>query len=479
MLFKNTVIYLIGRIIPSAINFALVALYTRMMAPAEYGKYAIVYASAIMGFNLGAMWLNMAAVRLYSKNEDKRPLLWALFVGFAAIMVLGLAFSLGLAFWYWNSETTILVALGFLLFAGMTWFELNLHLMQARLDAKSYTIQSVTRTAVGGFLGGMLAYFGWGAKGILIGMIVGLVLPSFRTSFNHWRDLRFDERHPKALREVLGYGIPLSMTFAAQSITDVTDRFLIQVMKGTAAVGLYAVGFDTAIRIILALSQPLAAASAPLAIARLESEGPEGARQQCAQNLIVLLLLTLPTCLGLVAVSPELVDVIVGPAYRAVAKEIMPIVSLTGILMVVRGNYLDHAFQLSMKPQRQIVSVSIVAVSNVILNVILIKDYGPVGAAYATFLAYAFGFLASFVLGRAVFRLPLVPGQVARIVTSAVVMLLVAKYLPAPGGPLAKLLVKTMAGGFVYILLITLFDVNGIRRHVLAFIQRGLLRGSR
>ena len=479
MLLKNSVIYLIGRIIPSAINFSLVALYTRLMGPDEYGKYASVVAAGIMGFNLGSMWLNMAALRLYAKNDDKKPLLWSLFVGFSAVIGIGIVVSAGIALWLGTVEQAVLVVLGFLLFAGTAWFELNLHLMQARLEAMSYVVQNIARTALGGLIGGLLAWAGWGAQGILIGTILGLVIPAIPMTIRQWRELEVRRRHPEAMREVLEYGIPLSMSFAVQSVVNVTDRFLVLAINGTTALGLYAVGYDLADRIIRALSQPLGAASLPLAIARLEKEGPEGAREQCKQNLVVLLLLALPACLGLIAITPDLVDIVVGAEYRESSKQIVPIIALTSIVMMLRGNYLDHAFHLGMQPRRQLVTSSIVAVTNFVFGFMLVHRYGAVGAAYGALLAYTLAFLISLFLGRKVFPLPLMPVEVLKITAAAVLMMLVARYLQVPGGELVNLLVKTASGAVVYIGLILLFDVNGMRRHLLKFGQRWQLKFSR
>lgn len=478
MLIRHSAIYLFGRIIPAIIAFGLVALYTRLLPPDAYGLYAFVTAGATLAFTLSSMWLCTAAIRLYGRSQTRPELLGSLVIGLlAALGLVGLVAG-GLAATLESARERQLVGLGFVLCAFMAWYELNADLLTARLRAGEYVLHGVLRAVIGGAVGASLAWFGWGAEGLLIGLIIGLAVPALIMTARQWGGLSLGPGHRVMLGEVLKFGVPLSLSYAIGSIVLVTDRFVISAVGGATLLGLYAVGFELADRIIKSLTTPIGTAALPLLIERFERDGVTGATAQAQQNLVILAGILFPATLGLIAVTPELVALVVGPLYREMSLAIVPLIALAALLSGLRSHYFDYAFHLGLKTTRHVVVVALIAVVNLILNLLLVPRMGAPGAAYATVAAYAVGLVASIAIGRKVFYLPIMPGTLAKIGVAALVMMGAVSFVPVPGA-VAGLAIKVVLGIAVYGALVVVLDIDQARERLGARLSTSTAKADR
>jgi O-antigen/teichoic acid export membrane protein len=470
MLLRQSAIYLAGRLIPAVIAFGLVALYTRLLGPEAYGTYAFVSATAALGVSLTATWLSVSAMRLYSRTEERRALLWALLVGFLAVLVLTALVTVALFFRLETGAQHVLLLLGVVLFVSTAWFELNGDILAARLEATRYLAWSLVRTALSGTVGASLAFAGWGAEGILLGLIAGVAVPGLFIGARLWRDLKLSPAQLPMLRKVLVFGVPLSLSYALGGIVFVTDRFIVTAMQGAAALGLYAVGFDLADRVVKALTQPLGTAALPLVISKLESEGVEAAREQASRNFVLLAGIIIPATAGLIAVTPEVVDIMVGAPYRAMSRAVVPLIAVAALLSGLRASYFDHAFQLGLKTGRHILVVSAMAVTNLAFGIYFARKLGAVGAAYGTLAAYALGLVASIFVGRTAFAMPFPARDLVKIVLATLVM--VAALAPIPDfGNFPSLSLKVILGAAIYLCMAVVLGIGDIRQRIAALPQ--------
>lgn len=467
MLLRQSAIYLIARLVPAVIALGLVALYTRLLEPEAYGAYTFVTATAALGVSLTATWLSVSAIRLYERTEARPALLWSLLVGFLAILGIAALVSVGLFFHLKTGAEHLLLLLGFVLFVFTAWFELNADILAARLEALRYLAWSLVRAALSGALGAGLAWAGWGAEGILLGLIAGLAVPGLFLGARLWRGVKLSPAHFPMLRKVLVFGVPLSVSYALGGIVFVTDRFIVTAMQGAAVLGLYAVGFDLADRVVKSLTQPLGTAALPLIVSKLEREGPEAAREQACRNFALLAGLAIPAAAGLIAVTPELVDILVGAPYRAMSRAVVPLIALASLLSGLRSNYFDHAFQLGLKTGHHVIVVGLMVVTNLALGILLVSRYGAIGAAYGTLSAYALGLLASILVGRTAFRMPIPAKDMAKIILATFAMLAALASLPQLAA-LPGLALKVSLGAGIYLTLAALLGIGDIRQRLAA-----------
>jgi len=124
--------------------------------------------------------------------------------------------------------------------------------------------------------------------------------------------------------------------------------------------------------------------------------------------------------------------------------------------------YFHQAFTLGQRTHFLLVAMTIPALANLILNLLLIPRMGLQGALVATVISYALGLAASAALGRRLMALPVPWITLAQAATASALMALAVSRIPAFGG-LAELIAKSAAGAAVYGLAAYALDAGGLR----------------
>lgn len=71
-IFRNTIYYSIGEILPRAISFIMLPIYTKYLSPSDYGILAYAHSIALLLYVLGALALNSYVIRYYFIHTEER-----------------------------------------------------------------------------------------------------------------------------------------------------------------------------------------------------------------------------------------------------------------------------------------------------------------------------------------------------------------------------------------------------------------------
>ena len=112
---------------------------------------------------------------------------------------------------------------------------------------------------------------------------------------------------------------------------------------GTGHAGQYIAGVDLVRQALIIPAVSASAAFVPLAVQILANRGREAVRAHLEECLEFLLAIALPACLGLAVVAPHVANVVLGPEFRSLAAEVMPIVSIAVIFQILSYQYLHTA----------------------------------------------------------------------------------------------------------------------------------------
>jgi O-antigen/teichoic acid export membrane protein len=463
MLLRHSFSYLLARGLPGIINLLAISLYTRLYAPQSYGQYALIMAGAGLGNVILFQWLRLGLLRfLAAWQEQKEIFLSTVLAGFVGLAIL--AGGLGLIVISFLTDPVLrgLIVLGVLLLWVEAFFELNQELARTQFSPRRYGFLAMTKAVVALVVVGCLGYLGWGAAGLVLGIMSGFLVPVVLVFRRNWGGARWDLVDRRIFRQLLTYGLPLTATFALGFVVAAFDRFFLGWMRDAAEAGLYAVGYDLAKQSIGMLMMTVNLAAYPLAVRALETQGVDAAQGQLRQNMTLLLTIALPSSAGMALLAPNISLVFLGPAFRSTAAELIPWIALAALLAGTKSYYLDLSFQLGRATVGQIWVALGAAVVNLILNFWLIPRHGALGAAWATLAAYATAFLLSWQLGRRIFPLPMPgreAGKLALATAGMALVLLPLRHLE--GAPF--LLLQVAAGGLVFGLLLVAFDILGAR----------------
>jgi O-antigen/teichoic acid export membrane protein len=471
-LLSHAAIYLLARGVPGVIAFLAIPLFSRLLAPAQYGRYALVVATVGLLNALLFQWTRLSLVRYlpaYSSDASrlKSTLLVSTFTPLLALGLIGGAFVLLPAARDWRT----LVGPCWLILAAQAMFELCCEHARAGIRPWHYMVLQLTRSITAVALGVGLVLLGMGWWGPLLGTGIGMTLGVGYAWRRDWAGVRWTIDRA-VLHRVLGYGIPLSLTVALTAVIGTSDRFLIALFRGEDAAGLYSVAFDFTSQTLTLLMMVVYMAVFPLAVRAWEQQGPQAAREQMRANAALLLAVGVPCVVGISLLAPGIARLFLGESFRAAAAQIMPLVALSALVAGIKAYHFDAAFQFVQRTLDQVWIVLVAAIINVALNLIAIPRWGINGSAAASALSFLIAMAMTAWIGRRRVALPFPAAAVGQVLLASAAMAAVLYPLRGFQSPLA-VIVQMSGGVVVYGLVLLSSDFLGLRGAILRKWTRG------
>jgi O-antigen/teichoic acid export membrane protein len=431
-LLRSVMAFAAGSGAAALVNFAALSIYTRLLVPASYGRYALVTASVAAMSAIVFQWLRASVRRFGVPGGEHEPAaLWSALMPFYLILWGGAA-AVAITLAVLHLFPLSLIGLGLALLLAQSSYELVADFAVANGSARTYGTMALGRALIALALGGGLAWAGFGERGVLLGIIAGGAIPAVLVGFGSWRG-RFCEpaRRADVRRLLLRYGLPFTMSIGLQFVLDSSDRFLLGHFAGTAAVGTYAAAYDLTQQSLSFLLMTVNLAAFPAAVRAFQAQGAAGAQGSLAHQATLLLAIGVPATVGLVLLSRPLSSVLFGADFRAAASQIMPVIAVGILLSGIRAYYFDLAFQLTGRTRILVGVVGVGALLNLVLNLWWIPRSGAMGAAWATAVTYLATLVISVVAGRSVMPMPTPWSQTLRIGVATGAMGLVVSLMPS------------------------------------------------
>lgn len=393
------------------VSFGTVTLLTRLLSPAEFGRYAIVIAS-LNFIHMGLFtWLEGAMARFH-ENADVKGKLPTHFKSLYlfALVVLAVVVPVSLILIYlipMDDRLRVLLAFGMVgtgiqLLHGIT---MEGHKAAHRIGRYS-GIQS-TEIILGFSLGVILIMITpLRELGPFIGIVIGaavavsIELPGM---IKRSRGGVFDK---VIIREYFNYGAPICFSLILAYALVNGDLFFIKYFINAEAVGGYSAGYNFANTLLAYIFVWISMAVMPVAITSLERKGKEEAIKVLLDYGNLLIVITMPVAVGIALVSKD-VGFILGEGVRADAVMVMPWIAIAALLNGFINLYIYQAYMLAKKLNVLAMLMIAPVLLNCALNVWLIPIYGLYGAVISTLCAYSLGVVLCIIGAKRVFVLPL------------------------------------------------------------------------
>lgn len=458
--------YLPANIIQGVVGFLAIFLFTRLLDPDEFGRYALAYSILTLAHVATFSWLEAAMARYWAAQKTPGDLAshFASLYRMAFLMIGLFVLLAGLFVWLAPLDWLFKFAIA----AGLAGCPVRClaKLAQERFRAegevgKSATIDIVT-TIAGLIIGVLAALMGAGGAAPLIGIGLAplIVLPFLLPGELRQAHTGLVDR--KRIRSYAAFGYPIAAGLALALVLASSDRFLLAAFLDEAAVGAYHAGYSIANRTLDVLFIWLGAAGQPALVMALERGGLERLKEAAREQASTFLLIGIPATAGVALVARPLAEVLIGPELREAAAAITPWIALSAFFYGMTAYYFGQAFTLGQKTKLLLVTMTIPAVINVILNIILIPRYGVMGAAWATAASFAISMVAARILGGRIMPLPIPWEALARCLVATLFMAIAVWFLPPIGG-LAELILDAGTGGLVYAIAALTLNAAGVR----------------
>lgn len=460
MLLRHGFQYLLARGLPGVLNFLAIAVYTRLLNPEQYGAYTLTIATVSAVDALLLHWLRLALLRFLPKEQQTHAATLTTILRLYLIISIGISALAVLVGWLIIDDafTRQLAILGAGLFVVQGAFELTVERERSELSPKRYGMYAGLKSVIALAGGAALAAMGWGAVGLLVGLIAALLVPVVALGgAKRWFEAAAAKYDPALSRQIAIYGLPLAASSVLAFLINASDRFMLAAYIDTAAAGQYAVGYDLAQFTLGLILSIVNLAAYPLVLTAFEKEGEESARNMLRFTLQLMLLVGLPATVGLAALASNVATVLVGSDFSTAAAQIIPGIAVAALLAGLKAFYFDLSFQLKGRTISQVWVLLATAVLNIGLNVWLIPVAGILGAVYATVLANIVAILLSWLLGRDAVRLPLPDKSMLPTFVATGAMLAVLLFIRHWVGPI-QLIAQVLIGVMVYFIALLALD---------------------
>lgn len=179
----------------------------------------------------------------------------------------------------------------------------------------------------------------------------------------------------------LCYNLPLIPHYLSQQVLNQSDRIMISYLKGNSDAGLYTLAYQVA-TVIQLVTNAVHVSFMPWCFQCLKNGESNDIKNRSLQIEILVGIL----CLTFSLFAPEFIMILGGQSYYS-AVYIIPPISMSIVFLTMYSFFANIEFYFEKTKIVMFASV-IVAIANVVLNLLFIPMYGFVAAGYTTLLCY-------------------------------------------------------------------------------------------
>lgn len=410
MLIGQIARYIPGSVIPAVVGALFAVIFTRLLTAGEFGRYSLAVSSAVLVSNLTSQWLVQGANRYLpgrggsvAATRLKGGVALGVVGILAALTVLGLGLAAADVAGVLQGWESVVWA-GFALAVATALFNILGGVMQAQMQATRYSRYQVV-AIVGRLALAVLLVYGVSASASSLLWAAGVGhlamlpfmwrdagIPSYRSVRRRWRRLA------AVCGRLARYGVPMVGWIVAATLLDAGDRYIIQLTRGAAEVGIYAANYNLVTSGVGLAAMPVLLAAHPFLMRAWQQGDPREAARWLG-TIVEWFLVAGAVLVGMVALFAEdAVMLLLGDAFYP-GYRIVPIV-LAGQLIWQAGLYAHKPLEFVGKTRTMLGLSACTAVLNLALNLAFVPRFGYLGAAYTTVVSYLAYTLVAAWLGR-------------------------------------------------------------------------------
>lgn len=400
---KASGIFMIGRALSALLTIASVAIFSRLLAPTDYGTYTLAITTSALFNALFCTWVTQSVFRLYSETDLVRLQSTGLFALLMSGMV-SVAGALAAILISGRVVTGELTAGLLMVFTGYSVYEYCNILMSLRRQPQLFVQLQLARLILTLVLplGAFLLFRRFDHFMLALGLAywLPLVLPRFL----FWASgASLGQVDRSLLGAMARYGLPLSFSILLVQLGSSLDRYMLGAQRGVDVVAGYAAGADLALFSIGMMASSLSQAYYPQLL-QFHSEGRDDEQRQLyGQYMLLFVGLLLPAAVGLHFVADDLAILITGNAIRDDAGQSLGLFAATAFFINFKSFIIDPRFQIAKRLRLPILNATVIVGLLVVGCFLLIPAYGARGAAWAALIAASAGCVLALLLST---RLP-------------------------------------------------------------------------
>jgi O-antigen/teichoic acid export membrane protein len=449
-------------------NIILLPILTRNLAIADYGAFALILITLNILPPLAALGLHNSLIRFGAAAKGKRDVQELFYsMGFivlaTSLLISGLFLLLTpqiATSLFQNNLAAALLLVPNILIACLIFFAWQYFVTFQQI--KRYTwlnlFNAYLETA-------LVAYFvlaGYGLEGAVIALLVEQLVVFLIMMYLIVAEIGFATPKFMHVRQYLNYGLPLIPGSLSGWIVNSSDRYLIALFLGTAAVGYYSPGY-TAGTTIGMVAAPLSTLLPAVLSKHYDENNLVDIRTILTYSLKYYIGIALPCVFALSVLSKPILLLLTTQQIATNGYLVIPFVA-AGTMLI--GAYSVLVTIIALKKKTAVIGTiwMLSAALNLGLNLVLIPYLGLVGAALTTFLAFLLAFVLTTIYSFRYFKFDVNGGFIAKSTSGSIIIALFL-FLWNPAGLLNIVLAIALAAAIYLSILLALrgFTIREIK----------------
>jgi O-antigen/teichoic acid export membrane protein len=301
-------------------------------------------------------------------------------------------------------------------------------------------------------------FIDYDALSVFYSIVISDIIFSLLLSIYWFNSFEWNSFDPAIMKKMILYGMPLMIVEFMQVSHAFIDRFIIEYFLNLESVAAYSAPYSIADIISNLIFGALATALVPIYM-ELWNKGRKAETEAFLTDVSNYFLLFLPIIItGTYVVSIPLMSILASDSY-AESAYILP-VALLGIAIFSSTFIYSAGLKFKYSQVRIILYVFESLVINIVLNILLVKDYGILASAISTVISYFWMSFRYFMASKKVLEIKFNVGYFFKGVAVSVFMYLILMEISSTDNNILDVLYLSLIGIFVSSIFLFLIDGN-------------------
>ncbi|AKB15909.1 Membrane protein involved in the export of O-antigen and teichoic acid [Methanosarcina thermophila] len=467
----------IVQILTSLGTFFLLPIITKTLGTYYYGLWAQINITVSLISPLALMGLSMGFVRFLSSETDTKKIREAVYSILFFVTVSGLLASLLLytfakplaTFGFNDPNAAYFIQAGsFLILVGVIE-SISLFYFRVFRQIQKFSYFTLFETFGKLLFILILLKLGYGLLGVIAATLLvqgSIFLISFLIIISQ---IGFVIPRFTYIKEYLQFSLPLTPTALIRWITESSDRYLVTYFLGLRSVGVYSAACSIGNLIQLFVS-PLQLILFPELSKLFDENKMDEIRIYMSHSLRYFLLISIPAVFGLAALAKPLLGILTTEDFLS-GWFVIPIIAFSGLMAGVFQIFVNTMYLIKRTKIATYINI-VAAISNVLINILLIPSIGIAGASLSTLFSYFLMAVLCMHLSLKHFKFDFYFNDIAKSILSSVAMYLFVSHFTISS--ILELFEITCMGVLIY--LVAMLLVGGFSDYELSLIRRYLFR---
>jgi len=378
---------------------------TKTLGASGYGVLAQILITISLLIQFLTLGLGASLVR-FLPSKNNKEIVQGINTILITILFSGIIFSILLFFssvffanvFIKDSSATPAIQLAAVLLTLQALENLSINAFRVFGLIKRYSIVMISKTFLEICLIAFFVFNGYDVVGVMYAFIISesIFLVIILTLIFSYAGFAFPDF--SLLRPYLAFGLPMIPIGIFEFIVASSDRYIIGFFHGASSVGIYSAAYN--LGSLASVVGPYIIFILGPTIANLyDKKKLDSVKSHLILSFRYYLMLSIPSAFGLSILARSLLNILTTQEFVSIGIYVIPFV-VSGVLFYGIYCVFAEALKLSKKTYIIAVAMSVGAITNFILNILIVPYWGAIGAAVTTLVAYLFAAIILFYKSR-------------------------------------------------------------------------------